>query len=633
MPAALSFSQLWPFLTAREHIEFAVALFQPSMHRSERDSLVAELLDEMGLTQSQHTRAGLPPLVSGLSGGEKRRLSLAVALAKKPHVVFLDEPTSGLDAAAAVFVTRFLITTARRLQLSVFCTIHQPSSDVFASFDRVGFLTGGKLAYIGAASGLPAYLEGIGKPVPTGSNPADFMLGLINRQFSDPAVVDETVQAWAKHVRLPSFLTDSEATKKSVSFTRAPWPATPPRSRLRQSATLLRRGLHLLKKAPVMYLGRIVFLLLSTSLFAVFYYKTRTLSQPVVIERVYFLDFLTVMPGLAGMITVVALSFDWAAIQTEIREGMYDASAFLLVQTLIELPMLLVLALVSLVPAAFGIGAFSWSGFSEAYAVTLTTQLFLESIAQLLSLLPNAILGMLAYVGVWFFAYLCAGVPIKPSDTPQPLRTAIDLLPYRWSFATTAHAAFAFVDDVPGTARCNNVTMLAIDGYRVTERAGNVSLAGTPVMCNSRGFYCPEHSAALCYGRTGAQLLESLSTKFETLTPDDHATRDALNSLAIALVFKLLYCAVFLLRIRLQRRPLRFTPLRESRSADGVRTAAELEKDSYPKPIKSDAEGQGKEANISSAVDLARASSRRVNLARAKGKKKGEIGHSVCVTV
>ena len=64
-------------------------------------------------------------LLAGLSGGQKRRLSLAVALLSNPLVLFLDEPTTGLDAAAAASIMRFLKELAVAANIAIVCTIHQ----------------------------------------------------------------------------------------------------------------------------------------------------------------------------------------------------------------------------------------------------------------------------------------------------------------------------------------------------------------------------------------------------------------------------------------------------------------------------------------------------------------------------
>ena len=84
----------------------------------------------------------------GLSGGQIRRLSLAVELISSPAVLLLDEPTSGLDSGSA-----FAIMGELRLLASyghtIICTIHQPSSEVWAKFDQLMLLAQGNVCYMG----------------------------------------------------------------------------------------------------------------------------------------------------------------------------------------------------------------------------------------------------------------------------------------------------------------------------------------------------------------------------------------------------------------------------------------------------------------------------------------------------
>merc|ERR1719453_1256025 len=95
---------LWPTMTPRDHLEFAFKMYKPDLDAAQLAVEVNELLNVTGLTSCADTRAG-GFLFKGLSGGQRRRLSLAVALVKQPRVIVLDEPTSGLDSAAAAIIS------------------------------------------------------------------------------------------------------------------------------------------------------------------------------------------------------------------------------------------------------------------------------------------------------------------------------------------------------------------------------------------------------------------------------------------------------------------------------------------------------------------------------------------------
>ena len=92
--------ELWPTLTPREQLVFARRLAVAAGAEVE-EGRVGEILKRMGLESCADTRVGHEMLPGGgLSGGQKRRLSLALALLKRAICMFLDEPTSGLDAAS-----------------------------------------------------------------------------------------------------------------------------------------------------------------------------------------------------------------------------------------------------------------------------------------------------------------------------------------------------------------------------------------------------------------------------------------------------------------------------------------------------------------------------------------------------
>lgn len=120
-------------------------------------------------------------LIKGLSGGEKRRTSLAVELVTNPQVIFLDEPTSGLDSFTANKLVSLLVNFAQQGK-TVIATIHQPNSDTFKLFPRLLLLMDGHTIYQGPTMESVSYFAKIGYQVPEYSNPSDYYL----REFYVP---------------------------------------------------------------------------------------------------------------------------------------------------------------------------------------------------------------------------------------------------------------------------------------------------------------------------------------------------------------------------------------------------------------------------------------------------------------
>ncbi|XP_031400088.1 ABC transporter G family member 15 [Punica granatum] len=169
-------------LTVRETIRYSALLRLPtSMTRQEVDEVVEGTIMELGLQDCADTVIGSWHL-RGISGGEKKRLSIALEILTKPHLLFLDEPTSGLDSASAFFVVQTLRNIARDGR-TVISSIHQPSSEVFALFDDLFLLSGGETVYFGEAKMAIEFFAEAGFPCPSRRNPSDHFLRCINSDF------------------------------------------------------------------------------------------------------------------------------------------------------------------------------------------------------------------------------------------------------------------------------------------------------------------------------------------------------------------------------------------------------------------------------------------------------------------
>ncbi|XP_075168690.1 ATP-binding cassette sub-family G member 4-like [Haematobia irritans] len=136
---------------------------------AKREKIINEYLDAFLLTDKSNT------MISNISGGERKRLCVALELLNNPPVLFLDEPTTGLDEFSATQCVKLL----KRLALSgrtIICSLHCPSASLFQMLDRVYVLSEGECIYQGAVNGIVPYLENFDLNCPKSHNPADYII-------------------------------------------------------------------------------------------------------------------------------------------------------------------------------------------------------------------------------------------------------------------------------------------------------------------------------------------------------------------------------------------------------------------------------------------------------------------------
>ncbi|XP_011045407.1 PREDICTED: ABC transporter G family member 15-like [Populus euphratica] len=187
-------------LTVRETLTFSAHLRLPSsMTKAEIDDIVEGTIMEMGLQECSDRLIGNWHL-RGISGGEKKRLSIALETLIRPQLLFLDEPTSGLDSAAAFFVIQTLRNIAHDGR-TVISSVHQPSSEVFTLFDDLFLLSAGEAVYFGEAKMAVEFFAEAGFPCPSRRNPSDHFLRCINSDFD---LVTATLMGSHREIQNPS---------------------------------------------------------------------------------------------------------------------------------------------------------------------------------------------------------------------------------------------------------------------------------------------------------------------------------------------------------------------------------------------------------------------------------------------
>ena len=500
--------QHWPFLTCRQTMMYTAELFRGGTAAS-RDELVAQILTKMGLDSCADTIVG-NEFVQGMSGGQKRRLSIAAALIKEPKLIFLDEPTSGLDAAAAAAIMSFITELAAQEDLAIVATIHQPSTKVYDGFDQVMLLSGGREAFCGASRDAIGYFEGIGHAMPRHTNPAEFLLDLVNADFTPKAEVDKILDAWRDHIAAGAAVLSPKtaAAVAAAQGAKGAAPAAAGVGPLAQVAVMLRRHGYLVVKDPVLYLGRALVFINSSIYFAIVYLKARDLDQDNVLSRAWLTVWYIGVPANMGVVAVFALNAEFRSIRREIKNGMISPAAYLIAKGLLEIPIMLLFAVCALGPAAYGISNYEPSGFVSVCAVWAACIYACEAVSEVLSVqFDNPLLGMMNFMGFWFSGFLYGGFLIPGKDMIWPLKIFYYILPLKYGVRSMVYAEFIDAD----WSKCKTFAD-----------------TGAP--------------KGLCFGEDGADILDNLADYgFPSASSSDTVAGDILRCLAIAAVAKVGY--------------------------------------------------------------------------------------------
>lgn len=177
-------------LTVYETVLYSALLRLPrEMSLEAKTYRTLETMNELGILGIKDSRIGDSGRRS-ISGGEKRRVSIACELVTSPSILFLDEPTSGLDSYNAFNVVESLVTLARDYNRTVIFTIHQPRSNIVALFDHLVLLAQGKMVYSGEFAKCQEYFASIDQPCPPGFNIADYLIDLTVHAALEPRSLD-----------------------------------------------------------------------------------------------------------------------------------------------------------------------------------------------------------------------------------------------------------------------------------------------------------------------------------------------------------------------------------------------------------------------------------------------------------
>ncbi|CAN6180217.1 unnamed protein product [Urochloa humidicola] len=387
-------------LTVAEAVHYSAQLQLPdTVPAAEKRARADRAIRQMGLAAVAGSRIG-GRVCKGISGGQRRRVSICVELLASPALVFLDEPTGGLDSAASLHVMDRIARLAREERMTVVAAVHQPSSEVFQLFHGLCLLAYGKMVYFGPAADAIEELE------------EETVLTLPRADEVIQTLVDSLISQGGSGTKNEAFTVQEDAplTKKrqATFFTKCA-------VLTQRSCTNMHRDVGYYWLRFVIYIG--ICVSIGTIFFNVGHSSASIQARA---SMLMFTSTLLTMMSIGGFPSFVE---DMKIFRKEQLNGHYDATAFVISNTLSSTPYL---GIISIIPGAI---AYYLTGLQRGFdhfayfaAVLWACTMLVEGLMMIVAaIVPDFLLGIITGSGIQGLLMLNAGFFRLPSDLPKPV--------------------------------------------------------------------------------------------------------------------------------------------------------------------------------------------------------------------
>ncbi|KAL0916256.1 hypothetical protein M5K25_013749 [Dendrobium thyrsiflorum] len=438
---------LFPMLTVEETLTFAAEFRLPRwLSASKKRDRVQALIDQLGLRAAASTIIG-DEGHRGVSGGERRRVSIGTDIIHDPILLFLDEPTSGLDSTSAFRVMKVLQRIASTGSVVV-TSIHQPSARIMGLLDRLLILSQGRTVFFGSPNRLADFFADFGRPMSQGENKAEFALDVVRELEEGPGGADKLVQFFRLRAqgsiaglsearltgRISSTSTLEAAITASISrgklFAAAILDASPSSTTAKlaqftnpfyvELSILTRRSFTNNWRMPELFFMRLGTILVTGGIFATFFFRL-DLSPRGVQERFGFFAlamstiYYTCTDSLPVFLQELYIFF------RETAYNSYRRSSYVLSNSLVALPSFFILSLAFASATFSGVGLANGSlGFLFYFLIILASFWAGSGFVSFLSaVVSQLMLGYFAVVAMLGYFLLFSGFFIKRNRIPD----------------------------------------------------------------------------------------------------------------------------------------------------------------------------------------------------------------------
>lgn len=490
--------------------------------------IVNKLVEELNLQKCLKVR------VSQCSGGQKRRLSIALELIFSPTIFLLDEPTSGLDSLSSlqcIMMLKKLVTNSHR-PMVIATSIHQPTAKIMSYFDQAYIISyNGQCIYNGPTKNLVSTLSNFGLHCPQYHNPADYVVEIATGDFGN-----ESIDLLANHFK--AVCEEPSSLDRTISITKI-LQETKRHSLYKQILTtwvLTKRCMLTNLRDPNIYIARLVTILSTLVLIGILYRDEKIgeldgcINRPTMntleklkqfeffsAENTYYANFgflfysVILMVFMSILPTLLSFPLEVSVFIKENFNGWYSLKSYYIARNIADFPPIIFF------PILYGAFAFvlthqlfeAWRFF--VYLSILIFEAFLgQGVGFLVSaffvndVTSSTVVGAILNIPLFLFT----GLLIKISAMPKYFQPITYLSYFRLAFESLLVTIY-------GMGRCDTAEPITLD-YLKQEFGYNVI---DMVMCVN------ELSPALSDNMT--ELLDSYNDKFL------HSVNETSSSLAL----------------------------------------------------------------------------------------------------
>ncbi|KAI3774588.1 hypothetical protein L1987_49147 [Smallanthus sonchifolius] len=415
-------------LTVKETVYYSAELQLPKcMPRSMKRERADRIIREMGLQDSLNTRIGGWG-VKGLSGGQKRRVSICLELLTRPKLLFLDEPTSGLDSAASYHVMSQIDKLTRQYGMTVLAAIHQPSSQVFGLFNSLCLLSMGKTIYFGPTCAANQFFAVNGFPCPVLESPSDHFLITINTDFDEDTVTGNTPVVQVIDLLYESYKSSEiyREVKSEIAAIcgqeegLAEKTGSLQASSITQCLVLVKRSfINMYRDIGYYWLRLGIYIVMGLAIGTIFYNLGSGYES--LNARISILMFVSSFLSVLAIGGFPSFMEEMKVFQWERLNGHYGVGSFVISHMISSTPYLLV---ISSIP---GVITYSLAGLHREreqfifFALVLFASMLLVECLMMIvaTIVPNLLMGIISGAGIQGLMILGAGFFRFPNDLPQ----------------------------------------------------------------------------------------------------------------------------------------------------------------------------------------------------------------------